>query len=263
MASPTDLLDNPFRRLLQQPRVPLGTWLMAGSTTTAEAMGRAGFDWLLLDMEHVPVGVAELRGLLQAVAGTPAAPVARVAENSAVLFKQVLDLGAQTVMVPHVNTPEEARQAVSHTKYPPEGQRGFAAMHRASGYGTAPDYVKRANGSIFTILQIETPQAVDNLEAIAAVPGVDALFLGPGDLAAHMGHIGQLQHPEVQAVIADVARRCRAIGKPCGIVGPTPEMAAQFIALGYAYVAVASDLGLLMRQAHACVQAMQPHLGKT
>ena len=258
MPAAIDLLDNPFRVRLGLPDVPLGTWLMSGTTSTAEAMGRAGFDWVLVDLEHVPVDDRDALHILQAVAGTNACAVARLAANDAVLFKRALDMGAQTVMVPFVDNAQAARQAVSHAKYPPLGTRGFAAVHRASGYGTASDYAARANDSVFTIIQLETSQAVAALEEIAAVPGVDALFLGPGDLSANMGHIGNLAHPEVQAVIADVARRCRAIGVPCGIVGPTPEMVSTFIRLGYGFVAVSSDMGMMMRQASAFIQAIRP-----
>jgi 2-dehydro-3-deoxyglucarate aldolase/4-hydroxy-2-oxoheptanedioate aldolase len=176
------------------------------------------------------------------------------------LFKRALDMGAQTVMVPFVNSADEARRAVSYAKYPPEGIRGFAAMHRASGYGTVKDYGRRANESVYTIIQLETPQAVAALEEIAAVPGVDALFLGPGDLSASMGHIGNLAAPAVQAAIADVAARCRRIGIPCGIVGPTPEMVVGFAEAGYDFVAVASDMGMMMRQATAFIDAIRPGL---
>lgn len=260
MPEPIDPLVNPFRERLKQPGVPLGTWLMSGASSTAEAMGRAGFDWLLLDLEHVPIDDRDALGILQAVAGTQAVPVTRLAANELVLFKRALDMGAQTVMVPFVNSADEARQAVSYAKYPPEGVRGFAAMHRASGYGTAKDYGRRANDSVFTIIQLETLQAVAALEEIAAVPGVDALFLGPGDLSASMGHIGNLAEPKVQAVIADVAARCRKIGIPCGIVGPTPEMVNSFVAAGYNFVAVASDMGMMMRQATAFIEAIRPKL---
>ena len=260
MTEPTDLLVNPFRERLKQPGVPLGTWLMSGASSTAEAMGRAGFDWLLLDLEHVPVDDRDAVGILQAIAGTRAAAVARLAANDPVLFKRALDMGAQTVMVPFVNSADEARRAVSYAKYPPAGIRGFAAMHRASGYGTVKDYGRRANESVYTIIQLETPQAVAALEEIAAVPGVDALFLGPGDLSASMGHIGNLAAAPVQAAIADVAARCRRIGIPCGIVGPSPEMVVSFGAAGYDFVAVASDMGMMMRQATAFIDAIRPGL---
>lgn len=180
-----------------------------------------------------------------------------------VMIKRALDLGAQTIMVPFVDTAEEAQRAVSHAKYPPQGTRGFAAVHRASGYGTAKDYGRRANDSVFTIIQLETPKAVAALEEIAAVEGVDALFLGPGDLSANMGHIGNIMHPEVQAVIADVAAKCRKLGIPCGIVGPTPEVVSRFVAMGYDFVAVASDMGMLMRQASAFISEIQPNLARS
>lgn len=262
MAQNLDLMVNPFRERLAASGVPLGTWLMSGAASTAEAMGRAGFDWLVLDLEHVPLDDSQALASLQAIAGTPASVVVRLAGNEPVLFKRALDMGAQTVMVPFVESVADARRAVSHAKYPPLGVRGFAAMFRASGYGTVPDYAQRANDSVFTIIQLETPAAVAALEDIAQVPGVDALFLGPGDLSANMGHIGNLGHPEVQAVIADVARRCRALGKPCGIVGPTPEMVGKFIEHGYAFVAVASDMGMMMRQASQFIQAIRPGLAK-
>lgn len=262
MAYTTDPLVNSFRERMQQPGAPLGTWLMSGTSSTAEAMGRAGFDWLLVDQEHVPLDEKDSLHILQAIAGTPAAAVVRLAANDMVLFKRALDMGAQTVMVPFVDSAEAARRAVSFAKYPPLGQRGFAAVFRASGYGTAKDYGRRANDSVYTIIQLETPDAVAALEDIAAVEGVDALFLGPGDLSANMGHIGNIMHPEVQAVIADVAARCRKLGMPCGIVGPTPEAVSSFVAMGYSFVAVASDMGMMMRQATAFINDIRPSLDK-
>jgi 2-keto-3-deoxy-L-rhamnonate aldolase RhmA len=255
-------LENPFRTQLSQGNVPFGTWLMSGTSSTAEAMGRAGFDWLLVDLEHVPVDDKDVLCILQAIAGTRASPVVRLASSDLVRAKRALDMGAQTLMHPFVNTPEEARNAVAYTKYPPEGIRGFAAMHRASGYGTTANYGKRANGGVFNIIQIETREAVSNLEAIAQVPGVDALFLGPGDLSAAMGHTGNIAHPEVNEVITDVIARCKRIGKPCGIVGPTPDSVNGFIKLGYDFVAIASDMGMMMRQANAFIEAVKPNLAK-
>jgi 2-dehydro-3-deoxyglucarate aldolase len=262
MPAAADILINPFRQRLQQPGAPVGTWLMSGATSTAEAMGHAGFDWLLVDQEHVPIDEKDSLHILQAIAGTNACAVVRLAANDAVLFKRALDLGAQTIMVPFIESADEARRAVAQAKYPPQGVRGFAAVHRASGYGTALSYGQRANDSVFTIIQLETPHAVAALESIAAVPGVDALFLGPGDLAASMGHIGNIAHPQVQEVIADVATRCRKLSMPCGIVGPTPDMVTRFVGLGYNFVAVASDMGMMMRQATAFIQAIRPSLAK-
>lgn len=257
-----DILNNPFRALLDGAATPLGTWLMSGSPATAEAMGCAGFDWLVLDMEHVPIGFHDAIQILQAVAGTPACPVLRLAWNDQVLVKRALDIGAQTLMFPFVEDAEAARRAVASTRYPVPGQctpgtRGYAAMHRASRYGTAPGYNARANDSIVRIIQLETPAALARLEEIAAVDGVDALFVGPGDLAAALGHLGDIAHPEVQAAIADAAGRARAIGKPIGIVGPTPEMVGKFVNDGFNFVAIASDMGMMMRQANAFLAALR------
>ena len=263
-----DPFKNPFRALLAAPSVPLGTWLMSGTPSTAEAMGCIGFDWLVVDMEHVPIDCKDAFHILQAIAGTRATPVVRLAWNEIVTVKRALDIGAQTLMFPFVQDADDARRAVASTRYPQTGEanpgtRGFAAMHRASRYATAPDYGKRANEGIFRMIQLETPAAVERLEEIAAVDGVDALFVGPGDLSSAMGQIGNIAHPDVQAAMKDAAARANKIGKPIGIVGPTPEMVQQFIGYGYNYVAVASDMGMMMRQANAFFSAMKPALAKT
>ncbi|KAB8039273.1 HpcH/HpaI aldolase family protein [Janthinobacterium aquaticum] len=263
-----DILTNPFRTQLAEQAVPLGSWLMAGTPVTAEAMGCAGFDWLVLDMEHVPIDYQDAYHILQALGGTPAAPVLRLAWNDLVQVKRALDIGAQTLMFPFVENADEARRAVASTRYPQPGQaiagtRGFAAMHRASRYGTLADYTGRANSAVFSIIQLETPAALAQLEEIAAVDGVDALFVGPGDLSAALGHLGNIAHPEVQAAIADAARRARALGKPIGIVGPNPEMVQTFIGYGYDFVAIASDMGMMMRQANAFISALKPALARS
>ena len=254
---------NPFRQLLknQGPQPPVGTWVMSASPIVAEAVGMAGFDWAVLDMEHTPLDMMDLVGLMQAVAGTKMVPIVRVPWNDTVTIKRVLDAGAQTLLVPFVQDEGEARAAVAATRYPPEGVRGMAGMSRASRFGTVPDFYQAANRSIAVIVQLETPQAVRNLEAIAGVPGVDALFLGPADMSGAMGHTGQMTHPEVMAVMADAAQRARRLGKPVGTVGGTTEMAARYRALGYDFVGVASDLGLLMRSAQAAVQALRNEAG--
>lgn len=262
-----DPFVNPFRELLKQPSVPLGTWLMSGAESTAEAMGCAGFDWLVVDMEHVPIDYKDAYHILQAIAGTRATPVIRLAWNDVVMVKRALDIGAQTLMFPFVQNAQDAKRAVASTRYPTatdlSGTRGFAAMHRASRYATAAEYGKRANDGIFKMIQLETPAAIAKLEEIAAVDGVDALFMGPGDLSASMGVIGNVADAKVQAALKDAAARARAVGKPIGIVGPTPEMVGQFIDWGYSYVAVASDMGMMMRQANAMITALKPSLAKT
>ncbi len=249
---------NAFRDLMQSAggRAPLGTWLMSGSTIVAEAMGRAGFAWGVLDMEHAPLDLATLVGLLQALGGTGLAPVTRVPWNDTVTIKRVLDAGVQTLLVPFVQNADEAARAVAATRYPPEGVRGMAAMSRGSLFGTIPDYYAAANRRIAVIVQLETLAAVKSLEAIAAVPGVDGLFLGPADLSGSMGVPGQMAHPQVKAVMAEVAQRARAAGRWVGTVGGTAEAVQEYRAMGYHFVAVASDLGMLMRTATGLVQTL-------
>lgn len=252
-------VGNPFRQMLQRGSMlpPLGTWVMSASPIVAEAIGLAGFDWAVIDMEHSPLDLGDVVHVLQAVSGTRMVPVLRVPWNDAVTFKRVLDAGAQTLLVPFVQNADEARAAVAATRYPPTGVRGMAAMSRASRFGTTPNFLKTANDSVAAILQLETPEAVDQLEAIAAVPGVDALFLGPADLSGAMGHPGQLTHPEVMALMTRAVQRCKAVGKPVGTVGGTPEVVSQYRAIGFDFVAIGSDLGLMMRACQGAIAALQ------
>lgn len=250
---------NPFRQLLRAhgAKQPIGTWVMSASPLVAEAIGCVGFEWGVLDMEHAPVDIAELTQMLQAVGNTKMLPVVRVPWNDAVLVKRVLDAGALTVLFPFVESAAEARRAVAATRYPPEGVRGMAGMSRASRFGTVPDYLRDANESMGVVLQLETPRAVAALEEIAAVPGVDALFIGPADLSAAMGHVGQLSHPDVLTLMSDAARRARAVGMPIGTVGSTPEVVTRYRAAGFDFLAVSSDLGLLMYGAQASLHALR------
>lgn len=243
-------IDNPFLDWIRTgSRRPLGTWLMAAAPATAEALGHTGFDFLVVDMEHVPIAVPDLAHILRAVGCTPAEPVVRLAWNDAVMVKQAMDAGARTLMLPFVQTAEEAAAAARAMRYPPEGTRGVAAVHRASRFGRTPDYLRSANAAACTIVQLETPEAIERLPEIAAVPGVDALFVGPGDLSAAMGHVGNVAHPEVQALIEKAARDARAAGKPVGIVGPNPEMVGRFLDYGYGFAAVASDIAMMTGRA--------------
>lgn len=230
-------------------RPAIGSWLMSASPAVAEAMGHCGFDFIVVDMEHSPLHIANTIELLRALAGTAAEPLVRIASNDQVRVKQVLDAGAASVMFPFIQTAEQASRAVSYTRYPPEGVRGVAAMHRGSRYGRAPDYLRTANQGIAVVIQLETPEAIERLEQIAAVPGVDSLFVGPGDLAAALGHIGDIEHEKVQRVIASAASVARAAGKPIGIVGGNPQMVRRFLDYGYTWSAVSSDLAMLTGRA--------------
>ena len=250
---------NAFRQLLRAAgaKPPIGTWLSSASPVVAEAMGHAGFDWGVVDMEHAPLDMMVLVHVLQALAGTKLVPVVRVPSNDAVTVKRVLDAGATTILFPFVQTPEDAARAVASTRYPPQGVRGMSSMSRASRYGTAPQYLKSADANMGVIVQLETPQALEQLEAIVAVEGVDAVFVGPGDLSASMGHGGEFTHPEVMRALGTTAQRCRALGKPVGSVGSTPEVVSQYRAMGFDYLAVSSDMGLLMSGALAAARALR------
>jgi 2-keto-3-deoxy-L-rhamnonate aldolase RhmA len=251
---------NPFKRWLagDGPKPPFGTWLMSGAPATAEAMGFCGFDFLVVDMEHVPIDVPQMIGLLRTIAGTPAVPLVRLPWNEQVLVKRVLDAGAQTLMFPFIQNVEEARRAVAYTRYPPDGVRGVAAVHRASRFGRAEGYLKRANAEICVILQLETPEAVARLPEIAAVPGVDALFIGPGDLSAAMGHLGDIANERVQAALEAAAAAAHAHGKPVGIVGPNPAMVRRFLGYGYNFAAIASDMAMMVARAGELLGELRP-----
>lgn len=248
---------NSFKRGLASGQPLVGTWFMSASPVLAEALGHAGFDFLVLDMEHTIADVPQLFSLLQAVAGTPAASVVRLPWNDAVTVKRVMDAGAQSLMFPYIQSVAEAEAAVSATRYPPKGTRGVAAMQRAGRFGTVPDYLKRASEEVCVILQVETPEAIARLPAIAAVEGVDCMFVGPGDLSASLGYIGEVGRPEVQKALEGAAKACRDADKPCGIVAPTIEMARTFLGYGYSWSAVASDLGMVMGRAREVVAAMR------
>ncbi len=250
---------NPFRQLIKSAgsHPPIGTWIMSASPIVAEAVGHAGFDWAVVDMEHTPLDMMEVVQMLQALSATRLVPVVRVPWNDAVMVKRVLDAGATTVLFPFVENAEEARRAVAATRYPPEGVRGMAGMSRASKFGTLPNYLKTANAGIGVIVQIETRAAVQQLEAIADVPGVDALFIGPADLSASLGLPGEHAHPQVLELMSHAVQRAKAVGKPIGTLGGSPEMVAQYRAYGFDYMALSSDLGLLMRGAQTTLSSLR------
>lgn len=250
---------NAFRNLLRTSgkTTPIGTWLMSGSPLVAEAVGHAGFDWGLIDMEHTPIDMMDVVHLLQAVGNTKMVPVVRVPWNDAVTVKRVLDAGATTVLFPFVQSADEARRAVTSTRYPPQGSRGMSTMSRAAHFGTDGDYLTTANRGIAVIVQLETVQALAQAELIAAVDGVDALFIGPADLAASMGHPGQMLHPAVVDVMAQAAARIKAAGKPVGALGATPEAVVTYRAMGFDFMAIMSDMGLLMQGAKEAMRMLR------
>jgi 2-dehydro-3-deoxyglucarate aldolase/4-hydroxy-2-oxoheptanedioate aldolase len=244
-----DLPVNQFKRALVSGGTPIGAWLVSAAPAAAEALGCVGFDFLVVDMEHTPIDLQQLVGILQAIAGTPAQAIVRPPWNDMVMVKRVLDAGAQSLLLPFVQNADEARRAVAYTRYPPAGLRGVAAAHRGSRYGTVPNYVQHAHEEICVIVQIETPTAFAQLEAIAAVPGVDSIFIGPADLSASMGYPGDMGNPAVQDTLRAGAQSCKRLGKPCGIVGANPDMVGKFLEYGFSWVAVGSDLAMLVSRA--------------
>lgn len=260
---------NAFKQLLQQKlrggdatshghqRVPLGTWVMSASPLVVEAVGCAGFDWAVIDMEHSPVDLPGVAQMLQALACTKAVPIVRVPWNDAVVIKRVLDAGATTLVVPFVQDAAEARSAAAALRYPPQGVRGVVGMSRANRFGTQRTSLQTANEGVALIVQMESPRALDALEEIASVDGVDALFVGPADLAAGMGLGGEASHPDVMKALIAAAARAHAAGKPIGTLAGTPEMAAQVRAAGYDFVGLGTDLGLLVRAAQASLAALR------
>jgi 2-dehydro-3-deoxyglucarate aldolase/4-hydroxy-2-oxoheptanedioate aldolase len=244
-----DLPVNHFKRAIAGGRRPLGVWLSSGAPSTAEALGYAGFDFLVVDMEHTPIDVVQMVDILRTIAGTPAQAIVRPPWNDMVMVKRAMDAGALSLLLPFVQNADEARRAVAYTRYPPEGVRGVAGSHRGSRYGNVDNYLKRANTEICVIVQIETVGALDRLEEIAAVPGVDSIFIGPSDLSASMGFLGDMGNPEVQEKLAGAAAHCRRLGKPCGIIGANPEAVGKFLEYGYSWAAIGSDISLMVGRA--------------
>lgn len=221
--------------------------LVAGQLSnpiSTEVLGLAGFDWLVLDGEHAPNDISTFIPQLMALKGSASAPVVRVPTNEPVIIKRLLDIGFYNFLIPFVETKEEAEQAVASTRYPPEGIRGVSVSHRANMFGTVADYFAQSNKNITILVQIESQQGVDNVDAIAATEGVDGIFVGPSDLAAALGHLGNASHPDVQKAIQHIFNRASAHGKPSGILAPVEADACRYLEWGATFVAVGSDLGV-------------------
>lgn len=247
-------LRQTFAQLLQQAQRPqVGMWVCSGSTVNAEICAGSGLDWLLLDAEHAPLSLADVQLQLQVVAAYPTTPVVRVPACDRVLIKQFLDLGAQNLLVPMVDNAEQAREAVRATRYPPEGVRGVgSALARGARWNRVEGYLQRANAELVSLaVQIETARAVENAAQIAATPGVDAVFVGPSDLAASMGLIGQQSHPQVVAAVRQAIKAAREAGKPVGVNAFEPQLAQAYLEEGVDFILVGADVALLARQCEA------------
>lgn len=242
---------NPFKTALASGQKQVGMWSALASPIVAEILAGAGFDWVVIDGEHAPNDISTLVPQLQAMRGGTAEPVFRIPWNDTVMIKRALDVGARTLLVPFVQNAQEARQAVAATRYPPRGVRGVAVVVRASDFGRVPQYLENAHLDTCLLVQLETRAALKEIEAIAAVEGVDGMFIGPSDLAADMGHLGNPKHPEVQAAIKDAATRIRAAGKSAGTLVRDAEGAEEMLAAGFNFVAAGIDVALLARNAEA------------
>ncbi len=235
-----------------------GTFINLGSPLTAEIAGRAGFDWLMLDYEHGPGSEETLLGQLQAVSGTRAATIVRLAANEPPRFKRALDLGAGGVMVPYVNTEDEARAAVASVRYPPWGARGVSRFNRAAGFGQDfDDYYQHAHERLVTMVQVETPESISNLDAIAAVDGVDVLFVGPLDLTTNLGIQGAFDHPDFVRARQQVVAAARKAGKAAGILATAPDQLPVLKAEGYTALAYGSDGGAVTGGLRSSLAAMR------
>ena len=253
-----DMPPNRFLAALREGRHLLGLWNAIPGPTAVEIAASAGFDWLVIDGEHGPIGPHDVLPALQAAAAYPGtSAVVRPAANDPVTIKRLLDMGAQTLLIPMVSSAAEAAAAVAATRYAPEGVRGLAGIQRASRWGRVPDYAARAADALCVLVQVETRAGLDDLEAIAATPGVDGVFIGPADLAASLGHAADPDHPEVRDAIAGAIERLRAAGTPAGILATDPAAARAMMAAGTAFTAVGVDAMVLARALDALAASMR------
>nr|HET7859532.1 2-dehydro-3-deoxyglucarate aldolase [Caldimonas sp.] len=244
MTAPYRPFPNAFKRRLLAGETLIGCWCSLANPITTEVLGIAGFDWLLLDGEHSPNDVRTFIPQLMALKDSASAPIVRPSWNEAVEIKRLLDAGFYNFLVPFVQTADDARRAVAATRYPPDGVRGVSVSQRSNRFGTVADYFRDVNAQICVLVQIESRAGLAAVADIAAVDGVDGIFVGPSDLAAAFGHIGKPDHPSVQEAIAEIFAKANAAGKPSGILAPVEADARRYLAMGATFVAVGSDLGV-------------------
>lgn len=249
-----------LRRALADADRPLfGMWVCSGSPLVAEICAGGGLDWLLIDMEHAPNGLESVLAQLQAVAAYPATPVVRVPSGDPVVIKQVLDLGATTILVPMVSSTEEAQAIVEAAHYPPAGRRGVgSALARSARWNRIDGYLTNTAEHVTVLVQIETIDAVEHAAAIAGVDGIDGVFVGPSDLAASMGVIGQQTHPDVVAAVHRAFADVVAAGKPVGVNAFDPLVADEYVAAGASFVLVGADVAVLARSSEALAARFIP-----
>lgn len=246
-----DIPANSFKRALYAGRQQLGLWSSLASHLSVEVIAGSGFDWILIDTEHSPNELPMVHTQLLACMGGTTHPIVRPPVSDQTVLKRYLDIGVQTFLIPMIETKEQAEAAVAFTRYPPVGVRGFAAASRASRFARVKDYYKRAHEEVCVLVQIESVEGMKNLEAIASVPGVDGVFVGPGDLSAATGHLGDQDNEAVVTMIEGLIERITAAGNRAGILTGNEILARRYIAAGCVYTAIGSDLGLLARSSEA------------
>jgi 4-hydroxy-2-oxoheptanedioate aldolase len=251
-------------RIATSGRPQIGMWVSSGSPLVAEICAGAGLDWLLIDGEHSPIGLETISALLQAVAPYPVTPLVRAPSGDAVVLKQLLDLGAQNVLVPMVDTAEQGRAVVRAVRYPPRGIRGVgSALSRGARWNRVEGYMADAERHVSLFVQVESATAVENAAAIAAVDGIDGVFVGPSDLAASMGVLGQQTHPDVVAAVHRTFEAVRAAGKPVGVNAFDPSAAQAYLDAGASFVLVGADVAMLARGSEALADRWISDVGDT
>ena len=252
--------ENTFKKALLEGKQQYGYWLGLCNPLSAELCGHAGYDWLLVDGEHAPNALSSTLAQLQAIAGTPAHPVVRIAEGPTSVIKQYLDAGAQTLLIPMVETAEQARELVQAVQYPPKGVRGVGtALARASRWNMVDDYFGTVDAEMCLLVQVESVTALENLDEILAVDGVDGVFIGPADLAASMGHLGNPAHPDVKAAVETATRKIRKAGKPAGTLATSKAVAKHYESVGMQFIALGVDT---MALAAAAKNSLINHLAE-
>ena len=247
-----DLPKNTFKAQLASGDVTFGLWCGLGNSITAEICACAGYDWLLLDAEHAPLETGTLLHSLQAIAAYPSAPIVRPLSDDPAGLKRLLDIGAQSFLIPMVHDADQAARIVQSVRYPPEGVRGLGtSLARGARWNMVDDYIAKANSEICVAVQIESVEGLNNLEAITSTEGVDAVFIGPSDLGAALGFPGQASHPDVVAAVCQALSDIRALGKPAGVLAVTQELIDKYMAAGASFVGIGTDTGVLAKGVRA------------
>ena len=255
-----DAFNNRFKQRLKAKETQIGLWSSLPNNIVTEILSYAGFDWILIDTEHAPSDITTLVSQLQAMKGSNTVPLVRPVWNDPIAIKRLLDIGFHNFIVPFVQNAEEARKAASAVRYPPKGIRGVSVGARGSCYGYTEKYWHKIDDHIGLVVQVETLEAVDNIEAIYGVDGIDGIFVGPSDLAASMGHLADSGHPDVQQKFEEIVKLCHRIDAPVGILAGNTTDARRYVDMGFNFVGVGSDTGLLKKATRELAQSFKTNI---